>query len=159
MVIVDRLATNPQADVQTLLSVQRGYELAGQPAKRQSVLARAATIVDQHLANPQADAGTLMNAAQVYATRQDGGKLEAVLTRLVKVTPDVPEAWYDLSVVQATLAKNPAALLALSRALALSTQRLKRDPQARDLHALAAQDSRFVNLRPNPEFQKLLQKK
>ncbi len=157
--IIDQLVTNPNASIQTLLSADHCYDLASQPAKRQAMLARAALIVEQHLANPQADAGTLMNAAQVYALKQDGGKLEAVLARLVKVTPNNPEAWYDLATVQAALGKNPAALLALNRALTLSTQRLKQDPKARNLQSLAAQDSHFVNLRPNPDFQKLLQTK
>ncbi len=159
LVIVDRLVANPQADVQTLLSAQRCYEMAGQPAKRQNALARAAQVVEQHLANPQADAGTLMNAAQVYAIKQDGAKLELVLARLVKVTPDVPEAWYDLSTVQATMRKDAPAMVSLSRALALSAQRLKQDPKARDLYALVAQDAHFVFLRPTPEFQKLIQPK
>ena len=100
-----------------------------------------------------------MNAAQVYAIKQDGTKLEGVLTRLVKVTPDNPEAWYDLATVEAALSKNPAAMVALGRAVALSTQRLKQDPKARDLQALAAQDSHFVNLRPTPEFQKIVSAK
>ena len=157
--IIDQLAAQPNVGIQTLLSADHCYELAGQPAKRQATLARAALIVEQHLANPQADASTLMNAAQVYALKQEGAKLEAVLLRLVKVTPNNPEAWYDLATVQATLGKHPGAMLALSRALALSSQRRKQDPNARDLHSFAAQDSHFVNLRPNPEFQKLLQTK
>jgi cytochrome c-type biogenesis protein CcmH/NrfG len=78
------------------------------------------------------------------------------LLRLVKLMPDNPEAWYDLSGIQATLGKTQDAIRSLTRALQLSNDRLSRQPEAKDLAAIAAKDTRFAGLRGHPEFQRLL---
>ena len=113
-------------------------------------------ILDRIISNPAVEAGAVIRAAQLYAQMSDWGRLEAALERLVKVSPESPEAWYDLSAFKANLRKNTEALPALSNALALSAKRLQRDPKARNLLSEATNDGRFTALRQLPEFQKIL---
>ena len=62
----------------------------------------------------------------------------------------------DLAALKANVGKNSEALLALKRAMELSSQRLQRDSKAPDLSSNARQEVRFTALRATPEFQKLL---
>ena len=54
-------------------------------------------ILDQLIDSPQADANLLLSVASAYVYLQQGARLETVLEKLVKVSPDNPEAWYDLA--------------------------------------------------------------
>jgi len=113
-------------------------------------------ILDQLIDSPQADASLLLSVASAYAQLQQGSKLEAVLEKLVKVSPDSPEAWYDLASTRAQIGKTNEALAALGKALELSTQRLTKQPSARDLKKNAATNQSFLALRGLAEFQKLV---
>jgi tetratricopeptide (TPR) repeat protein len=97
-----------------------------------------------------------VRAAQLFSQFGDWSKLEISLEKLTKVSPESPEAWYDLAALKANVGKNAEALPALKRALELSAQRLQRDPKARDLSTDARQEARFTALRAMPEFQKLV---
>jgi len=97
-----------------------------------------------------------VRVAQIYNELGDMPKLEASLEKLTKVSPESPEAWYDLAAMKARLGKNPEALSNLARCLELSGQRLQRDPKAQDLSNAARLEARFTTLRATPEFRKLL---
>ena len=120
---------------------------------------RTLQLLDGVVSNPVADAASVIRAAQLYAQLANWPRLEASLERLVKITPESPEAWYDLSAFKANLRKNQEALPALSQALTLSAKRLQKDPKARDLQSDARTDERFGPLRQTPEFQKLVPSK
>jgi tetratricopeptide (TPR) repeat protein len=108
------------------------------------------------LANPGVDAATVVQVAQQFSVMMDIARLEKALDKLVQVSPESPEAWYDLSAMKAHLDKIPEALQDLRRALDLSRKRRLQDPKARDLAAEAVKDPRFGKLRNSPEFKQLL---
>jgi tetratricopeptide (TPR) repeat protein len=115
---------------------------------------KALELVDQLVARPNADASTLFSAATVYAQLNTATKLESTLQKLVALVPGNPEAWYDLAAVQATLRKTNEALKSAERALALSDQRLPKEPKAQNLRTTIASDARFHALRQLPGFPK-----
>ena len=136
---------NAQAAVQ-LASVYAGMQQTG----------RAIQLLDSAMSNTAVPPNAVVHAAQIYNQLGDVPKLEVTLERLTQVSPDSPEAWYDLAAMKANLGKNPEALAALSRCLQLNAERLKREPGKPNLTNTARQEVRFSALRNNPEFQKLL---
>ncbi len=117
---------------------------------------RAAQVLDTILTNPAATPNVLAGAAQLFQSLNDWLKVEAALERLVKISPDSPEAWYDLAGLKANLHKNSEAVPALAHALELNSARLKTNPAARDLMQNARSDPQFAALRASAEFQKLV---
>jgi regulator of sirC expression with transglutaminase-like and TPR domain len=117
---------------------------------------QAIKVLDQLTTQPTADVSTLVTVASAYAQLGHAEGLLNALLRLVKLMPDNPEAWYDLAGIQATMGKAQDAIRSLTRALQLSNDRLSRQPEAKDLAAIAAKDTRFAGLRGLPEFQRLL---
>jgi len=113
-------------------------------------------IFDQLIESPQADTTVLLSVAGAYAQLQQGARLELVLQKLVKMTPESPEAWYDLATTQAQLGKSKDALQTLGKALDLSAQRLAKEPKSPDLRKNAATNQSFASLHNRPEFQKLV---
>jgi len=113
-------------------------------------------VFDQLIDSPIADTTVLLSVAGAYAQLQQGARLETVLQKLVKMTPENPEAWYDLATTRAQLGKSNDALQALGKALELSTHRLAKQPQAPDLRKNAATNPSFASLHNLPEFQKLV---
>ena len=113
-------------------------------------------ILDQLINGPQADVNAVLAVANAYAQLQQGTKLETVLEKLVKVTPDSPEAWYNLASTRALLGKSNEALAALGKSVMLSGQRLAQNPKERDLRRDAVTNQSFTTLRSLPEFQKLI---
>jgi len=152
----------PKTDLQTMeeevrknpANAQAEVQLASVYAQMQQT-GRAAQLLDAALSNPAAAPNVVVHAAQIYNQLGDLPKLEMALERLTKVSPSSPEAWYDLAAMKANVGKNPEALTALAQCLALSAERLKKDPKARDLANDARQEMRFTALRTNPDFQKL----
>ena len=136
---------NPQA----ALELAKGYAQSQQPEKANQVL-------DTLLAGSNVPPSVVIQSAQIYGQLANWGKLEGTLERLVQVSPESPEAWYDLAALKANMRKNADALPALTHAVDLSAKRLQHDPKARDLVAEARKDERFTLLRPTPEFQKLV---
>ena len=72
----------------------------------------------------------------------------------MKISPENPEAWFDLAGVQALQNKQADALTALTESLRRSLERRKRDTNAVDLAKNAMTDARFNALRQLPDFQK-----
>ena len=101
----------------------------------------------------------MLLVAETYNRMKNFDKLEATLSKLVKIAPDLPEAWYDLAALKSSLNKPTEAMPALKRAVELSNERLKKnpkDPKIRDLAAEALKDAQFASLRQSPEFKQLI---
>jgi tetratricopeptide (TPR) repeat protein len=117
---------------------------------------RATEILDAVLNHPNVDSSAVLAVAQAFVSMANYPKLESTLEKLVKVAPTQAEAWYDLAAMKATVGKSAEAIPALKQALALSAERLKRDPRQRDLRTEAVKDARFGTLAQSPEFRALL---
>jgi thioredoxin-like negative regulator of GroEL len=136
-------------------NAQTAVQLASVYAQMQQT-GRASELLDTVLSNPAAAPNVMVHAAKLYNDLGNMPKLELALERLTKVSPESPEAFYDLAAMKASVGKNPEAMAALSRCLELTAQRLKRDPHTVDLSNNARQEGRFAALRNTPEFKKLL---
>jgi hypothetical protein len=77
---------------------------------------------------------------------------------MVKLSPDNPEAWFDLAGIQALINMPSQAVVSLDESLTRSAQRLARDSNAANLYSNAQSDQRFAALRGVAEFQKVLDK-
>jgi tetratricopeptide (TPR) repeat protein len=147
-VMEEELRRNPN-NFQAALGLAQAYADGQQPA-------RAGQTLDVMLKNPNVPQLAVIQAAKLYAAMSNWPGLEGALEKLVKVSPDSPEAWYDLAAFKANLRKDKEALPALSQALALNAKRLESNPNATNLLPAARTDERFVFLRQTPEFQKLV---
>ncbi len=116
----------------------------------------AREILEKLVRAPDVDAVTLLQVAQVYAQVTDLAGLESTLERLVVVSPNSPEAWFDLAAVRVTADKDAQATSALRKALQLSVDRRKQDPNARDLIAEVRKDPRFQQLKETPEYREIV---
>jgi tetratricopeptide (TPR) repeat protein len=146
--MADELKKNP-TNLQLAVEMARSYLQLQQTG-------RAAQILDGIVAQPTVPASAIVRAAQLYGQMGAWPKLETTLERLVKISPESPEAWYDLAGFKANLGKSAEAMPALSKALDLSAARLQTNTKALDLANAARSDERFARLRQTPEFQKLL---
>ncbi|HTL18576.1 MAG TPA: tetratricopeptide repeat protein, partial [Patescibacteria group bacterium] len=134
---------------------QAAVQLAGVYVQMQQT-GRAIQLLDTVLSNPAAPPTVIIHAAQLFNQLAEFPKLEAALERLTQVSPESPEAWYDLAAMKANLGKNSEALTALKRCLELNAARLQTNPSAPDLSKNARQELRFSSLRSTPEFKQLL---
>jgi tetratricopeptide (TPR) repeat protein len=153
--VLDRLAANPNAEAATLVNLAGAYAQVSQPVQRSAAISRAVQLAEGILTNPVSDPGALTVAAQAFSLASNIQKMEQAIMRLTAAAPTSPEAWYDLASIQAAMNKGPEAVKSLGRSLQLSNQRLIQQPSANNLQTMAAQDSRFNNLRALPEFQAL----
>jgi len=117
---------------------------------------RAMQILDQIVASPQASQNEIVFAAQIYNEMNQLSKVEQALARLVKMSPNSPEAWFDLAGVQAVLNQPTQALLSLSEALKRNSQRLAQTPKAPNLYSNALTDEKLNGLRQLPDFQRMI---
>jgi thioredoxin-like negative regulator of GroEL len=120
--------------------------------QRDKALAR----IDQLLGHAQADANSLLFGAQMANQVGDLSRVETALVKLVKISPDNPEAWFDLAGVQALQNKPKDAVGSLRESLTRSAQRLEKNPGSPNLFSNAQTDPRFNGLRQSPEFQQVL---
>ncbi len=117
---------------------------------------RVAELFDQVLANSHVTPNEIGVIAQFYAQTGNLPKLDYAVEKLVAVAPNEPEPWYDLAAVKIVLGQTSESLRDLQTSLNLSAQRLKQNPQARDLLTEVRKDHRFDSIRTLPEFQKLV---
>ncbi len=113
-------------------------------------------VLETLLANTNASSQTILSVANAYAQLGNAGGLERAFSRATAVMPDSPETWYDLSRVQATIGKVPAALASLRRSVELSNARLKTNPNAFNVSRDAITNSNFLSLRGNQDFLKTI---
>jgi tetratricopeptide (TPR) repeat protein len=137
-----------------ITNTRAAFELASAYLQMQRTN-EALALLDRILNQPDITVTTLLSVANAYAELQQGERLETALNRLTVVSPESPEAWYDLASVRAILGKSGQSLVALERALQLSSARLARDPAASNLRLNAMTNRSFSVLRTNPEFQRL----
>lgn len=79
--------------------------------------------------------------------------MERALLRLTQVSPDSPEAWYDLAAMQSSLGEADKAMQSVRRAVLLSDARLKTNAAAKDLRVDVQGEARFAPLRTRPDWQ------
>ena len=113
-------------------------------------------MLDRVLAATNIDAGAVLACAQAYLQLNNLPKLEMTLQKLTTVTPESPEAWYDLAAIKATLGKREDSVKSLKQSIRLSDARLQHTPTAKNLRAEAAKDDRFASIQSRPEFQSLV---
>jgi tetratricopeptide (TPR) repeat protein len=116
----------------------------------------AIALLDRVLSQPDIAVTTVLSVANAYAELQQGSRLESALLRLTAVSPESPEAWYDLASVRSILGKPSQSLEALERALQLSDDRLSRDPAASNLRLNSITNRSLMPLHDLPEFQRLI---
>lgn len=117
---------------------------------------RADQLLETLVTSPGVAPAYIIQAAQLYGQAANWPGLERALEKLVKVSPESPEAWYDLAAFKANLRKDKEALTDLAQAIDLSVKRRQTNPAALDLVAKAREDDRFAALRKTPEYQKLI---
>jgi thioredoxin-like negative regulator of GroEL len=132
-----------------------GLQLAQAYLQRQK-LPLALDLVEQVIASPSVDAQALTTAAQQMAAAGNPTMLEKCLVRLVKIAPENPEGWYDLAALQCMMGKQKEALDSLGKSIQFGRIRKAKQPAAKDVAAMASQDSRFQALKQLPEFAKLI---
>ena len=127
-------------------NLQTAFNLVGGYMQNQNT-GRAMELLDKILEGASNDANAVLTVAQAYGQLGNLGRLEAALSTLVRILPGNPEAWYDLTWVQAAVGKTGAALQSFSNAIRLSDERLVQQPKAKNLRQVAAQDPRFNAVR------------
>ncbi len=185
--VLDGVMNNPKVDPSALRALVQAFQSIGDQARVQTVIAKLearwneskdagtaagllegykeshqneklTNLLEQVLSNPKLDAGGALLAAREYAGMGNLPKLELSLERLTQVSPESPEAWYDLGALKASLGKGTEAIANLQHAIELSAGRLQKDPKAKDLKTEARTDTRFASLHGRPEFEKLVAK-
>ncbi len=116
----------------------------------------ALSTFDRLLDQAEVPANAVLSVAAAYAELGQGPRLEKALQKLVKLTPESPEAWYDLASTQAMMGRAQEALTNLKQAVTLSIRRAQNDPGAQDLRARAASNPGFAILRGRAEFKELV---
>lgn len=149
--LISDFKSNP-SNMEAGLGVVEGYGTLQKPDLEHRAM-------DELMASSNLDAGTLIQLAQQYSAENNQAKVEAAVERLVQIAPGLPEAWYDLAGLKAGLGKDREAIDALRRCFALSNERRKQNPTARDCVADALKDPRFASLRQTPEFKQLVGQK
>ncbi|HKP37844.1 MAG TPA: tetratricopeptide repeat protein, partial [Pyrinomonadaceae bacterium] len=142
------LKQNP-SNLQVLYQLAMAYVQSQQSDK-------ALILVDRLLNDPKADNTSLLFAAQICHQLNQLPRVEQALGRLTKATPDTPEVWFDLAVVQARQQKETEAIDSLRTALEGSARRRAKDSNAPNLYSNALSDPSFNNIRQSPAFQKLV---
>ena len=117
---------------------------------------RGYAMLDTVVSHPRVTMQHLAPIIDAYKQLNNMPKMEVALLRLTQLTPQSPEAWYDLGTVRISLGKTADAFIAISNAITISNARRAVDPKANDLAATARGDGNLASLQALPEFQKLL---
>jgi tetratricopeptide (TPR) repeat protein len=136
-------------------NAQKAFNLAQAQMGMQNTNAAMNTL-EVLLQQPKVEAPTVVAIAKAFVDFQQIPRLERALLRLTAISPESPEAWYDLAGVQALMGRGTNSISSLGRALVLGQQRMQKDPKANNLRDSVLRDERFRSLRNLPEFQKLI---
>ncbi len=109
-------------------------------------------VLENLINNSNANSQAILSVANAYSQLGNAAGLEKAFARATQVMPDSPETWYDLARVQATVGKAPQSLSALKRAVELSNNRLKTNPNAFNVSKDAITNQSFGGLRANQDF-------
>ena len=131
----------------------RALTQVGQPERARAAVAHGVPMYNRLMTNAQLDHNTLVSLAEAYSLLGNLPKMEEAMDRLVKLTPNNPEAFYDLAAIQTVLSKSNLAVQNLSHAIQLSDQRMGQQTNVANLRQLAPKDPRFTNLWAMPGFQ------
>ena len=153
---LDALVRHSNTPPEAIVAAAQALTQVGQAGRAQAAIAQAIPRYNQLMTNSQLDHNTLVSAAQAYSMVGNLPKMEEAMDRLVKLTPNNPEAFYDLAAIQTVLSKSNQAVQNLSHAIQLSDQRALQQTNTPNLRQLAPNDPRFANLRAMPEFQRAL---
>ena len=134
-------------------NIQAAYKLVSDYMQIQQT-PQILEVIDRLIANPNVDVNGLLFCAQISNQLGQLPRVEQSLAKLVKISPENPEAWFDLAGVLALQNKQPEAMTALSESLKRSALRRTRDTNASDLAKNAMSDARFNAMRQSPDFQK-----
>jgi thioredoxin-like negative regulator of GroEL len=144
----DKLAgmvkTNPTNFQATVLLATAQRELNQIP--------KAVQTLDAMVANSNVSANAVLGAAAEFNAMHDMPRIEKCLAQLTKLTPESPEAWYDLAAIRAGAGKSKEAVPDLKRALELNASRHRTNPAARDLALDVRTNPAFAALRASPDF-------
>ncbi|HTH46218.1 MAG TPA: DUF2723 domain-containing protein [Candidatus Limnocylindria bacterium] len=94
------------------------------------------------------DPNSLLQLAEGFRELGRADRMEAALLRLSQVTPEHPETWLNLAMVQASLGKTSEAEANLEHSFKLSDARLAKNPKAEDIRADFKTNARFEQARP-----------
>ncbi|HAV65007.1 MAG TPA: DUF2723 domain-containing protein, partial [Verrucomicrobiales bacterium] len=140
---------------QNPVSVTAAQALIGAYLQMQQTNA-AFEVIDRMISHSNATPDTVIQGALFARDLRNVPMMEKALLRLTEVNPSSPEAWYDLSAMQASLGKLELAATNLRRSLVLSDQRRLGDPAAKDLREEAAKEERFGPLRNRADWQSVI---
>jgi thioredoxin-like negative regulator of GroEL len=102
------------------------------------------------------NAAAVYSVIQAYVQMQNLPKVEATLVKYVKLTPDQPDAWYNLAKTEAVMGKTSQAMEHLREAMKLNAAMLAKNPGWHDLRAEAQKDPSFASLHALPEYKTLI---
>lgn len=103
--------------------------------------------------NPEA----VRSAAAFFARNGNYPELRIALQKITIIEPKVPETWYDLARLEIIQGQKEEAIKDLQTSIRLSDQRLKQDPQARNIRsAVQTNIADFAVIRDSADFQKLV---
>lgn len=109
-------------------------------------------VIDNVALNENIGKPLLTRLAEKVAKVPDLGRLKAILQVMTMRFPDNPEAFYDLASLEAFLGEIEESITHLETSLTLNNERLKSNPEAKDLRSTLETDARFSEARKNPEF-------
>lgn len=119
----------------------------------------ALNVIKQVLGLPSLNADMAVQMAIFAQDLQDAEVMELALTRLTQVNPTSPEAWYDLSALQASLQKTNDSISNLKKAIEFSDKRLSENPQSKDLRVSILAEPRFASLRARSDWDEIFGQK
>ncbi len=150
----DALVSNFQSNPLEMSNIQPVITVLLQMQQTNEVL----NVINTVLAQPNINGDMAVQMALFARDLQSIPMMKLALVRLTEVNPQSPEAWYDLSALQASLEEIEPAIANLKRSVLLSDLRLKTDPGAKNLRETMATEPRFAPIRVRSDWDTLLDK-
>jgi tetratricopeptide (TPR) repeat protein len=148
----NELMANFQANPMEISNIQPIVTVLMQMQQTNEVLNLITQVLDQ----PNLNSDIAVQMALFARDLKSIPVMEQALIRLTQVNPESPEAWYDLSALQASIGKYEPAITNLKRSVLLSDIRLKAQPDAKNLRLEVDVEPRFAPLRARSDWDTLL---